>query len=83
MKSITTFTPTSRLVDLRHLRCPVTFAKARVIIDDMTVGESVSLIYDKREGGRLPASLAVLDIDIIDISPVAEDESLALTLVKT
>ncbi len=50
-----------RVADLRGERCPYTFIKARLALEELAPGEALEVILDFRPAWeRVPASLAVL-----------------------
>lgn len=54
-------TTADRSIDLRGERCPYTFIKARLALEEMGPGEILAVTLDFRPAfARVPASLAVL-----------------------
>lgn len=51
----------ARTIDLRGERCPYTFIKARLAIEELAVGETLEVVLDFIPAfTRVPASMAVL-----------------------
>ncbi len=59
-------TPTIPLADLRGERCPYTFIKARLAIEELPVGGILQVILDFRPAWeKVPASMAVLGHELV------------------
>ena len=44
--------PTPRELDLRGIRCPLSWAKARVVLDTLPRGEELELLVDDPQAAR-------------------------------
>ncbi|MCC6741345.1 MAG: sulfurtransferase TusA family protein [Planctomycetia bacterium] len=65
--------PPSRRADLRGERCPYTFIKARLAIEEMAAGEVLEVILDFRPAWeRVPASMKVLGHLLVGEAPGPE-----------
>ena len=59
-------TSTPRVADLRGERCPYTFIKARLAIEEMPAGGILEVVLDFRPAWeKVPASMAVLGHELV------------------
>lgn len=62
--------PPARRADLRGERCPYTFIKARLAIEEMAEGEILEVVLDFRPAWeRVPASMGVLGHELVGEVP--------------
>jgi tRNA 2-thiouridine synthesizing protein A len=45
-------TPAGRTLDLRGIRCPLSWAKARVVLDTLARGQELELLVDDPQAAR-------------------------------
>ena len=44
--------PARRMLDLRGVRCPLSWAKARVVLDTLARGDEIDLLVDDAQAAR-------------------------------
>ena len=44
--------PARRMLDLRGVRCPLSWAKARVVLDTLARGQEIDLLVDDAQAAR-------------------------------
>lgn len=55
--------------DLRGLKCPMNFVRAKLTLEEIGTGEQVALIFDRGEAeNSVPASLKSEGYDIVELS---------------
>ena len=63
--------PTERAVlDLRGVRCPLSWAKARVHLEALTRGEEIDLLVDEAQGARdIPRAAEAAGHHVVGVTP--------------
>jgi sulfite reductase (ferredoxin) len=63
----------NRVADLRGVRCPMNFVKAKVALSAVPVGEVLQILLDQGEpANHVPASFAEQGQEIVSMGPVGE-----------
>lgn len=64
-----------RSIDLRGDVCPITFAKTKITLEEMAIGEVLRVILDYEPATRnLPRSAEMYGDQVLFVGPVAEHE---------
>jgi TusA-related sulfurtransferase len=66
--------PELHFLDIRDDVCPMTFVKARLLVEKMSPGDSAEILLRGDEPTRnVPASIAELGHSVLEMSPFAGD----------
>ncbi|MBI2923607.1 MAG: sulfurtransferase TusA family protein [Planctomycetes bacterium] len=66
--------PPTRSLDLRGERCPYTFIKARLAIEDLRLGDTLEVVLDFVPAfTRVPASMAVIGQTLLQTGSAGTD----------